>query len=417
MQTASRGTPASELDDAGDVFAHIMDPERRGELYPYYHRLREIDPIHPTREFRNMERTWFFTAHADIDTVLRNLDFVSDERTVKMFDAGPSGRLFTEMMHRMLLWLPPAEHFRIRNLVTRAFTPRQVDERRPEIQRTVDRMLDELEPRGGCEFVADFAFPLPIVTICTLLGAPAEDVPLFHEWTEDFTRRGEVGNLTEEEIARGEVATLGFTDYFQKLIDDRRARPRDDLMSALISVEDEQGRLRDDEIIATSIILLQAGHGTTQDQLGNGIIALLGQRDQYELLREQPQRIRDAVEELIRFDTSVQISQRVGPTDLEIGGVTIPRGEVCALVNGAANRDPARYPDPDRLDITREHNDHLSFGLGGYVCLGKALARSELQIALSAITKRFPDLEVASDDLPRKPSIMLWGRQSLPLRW
>jgi hypothetical protein len=407
--------PAS-IDDPAEVFEIILDPERRGALYPYYHRLRELAPAHSTTALNN-ERAVVLTSHRLIETVLRNPLMVSDRRTVEIFDVGPAGRQFYEMMKRLLLYLDPPEHDRIRDLLSRAFTPRAVEERRGRVQRLVDELLDKAEDAGRLDLVADFAYPLPLVVICEMLGVPPEDLPRFYDWAHGFARRGDVSDVGEQRIRDGEAATEGFRGYFLDLIADRRKQPRDDLMTALVQLEDDRGPLDDVDLVASCIILLQAGHETTADLIGLGTLGLLQHRDQLELLQREPARIEDAVEELLRWDSSVQISQRVGPQDLDLDGVHVPAGQVCVIINGAANRDPAVYPEPDRLDIGRQAGDHFSFGLGRHVCLGKSLARLEIQTAISTLVRRFPKLELDSGTPEFRPSLFLRGLARLPLRW
>jgi hypothetical protein len=388
------------LSDPREVLAAILDPQRRGELYPYYHRLRELEPIHPTDQL-SLERAWV----------------LSDHRNVQIFDVGPPGEHFFRMMTRQLLFLERADHDRIRGLVAHRFTPRAVEALRPRIQGVVEQLLKALVGRGQLDLVADFAYPLPVHVICELLGVPQADVPHFMTWAHDFARRGDVSGLDDEIICRGEEATLGFERYFAELIAARRRRPGDDLLSVLLGLEDARGRLSDDEIVATCVILLQAGHNTTADLIGMGVRALLRERAQWERLCREPELIPRAVEELIRYDTSVQISQRVGPEPIEVGGVKIPAGEMCVLLNGAANRDPARFAQPDRLDVTRADVEHLGFGLGVYVCLGKSVARAEIQSALGALVQHVPMLQLDADTARWRPSLFLRGLESLPVRW
>jgi cytochrome P450 len=250
-----------------------------------------------------------------------------------------------------------------------------------------------------------------------MLGVPPEDLPRFYDWAHGFARRGDVSDVGEQRIRDGEAATEGFRGYFLDLIADRRKQPRDDLMTALVQLEDDRGPLDDVDLVASCIILLQAGHETTADLIGLGTLGLLQHRDQLELLQREPARIEDAVEELLRWDSSVQISQRVGPQDLDLDGVHVPAGQVCVIINGAANRDPAVYPEPDRLDIGRQAGDHFSFGLGRHVCLGKSLARLEIQTAISTLVRRFPKLELDSGTPEFRPSLFLRGLARLPLRW
>ncbi len=406
----------AEIADPEEVFACILDPERRGELYPWYHRLRELAPVHPTRALRN-EVAYVLTRHRHVDAVLRDPGVWSDRRNVEIFDAGPPGIRFYRMMQRLLLYLDPAEHDRIRGLLSRAFTPRAVEARRPRIRQVVGELLDRVEDRGRMDLVEDFAYPLPVVVICEMLGVPADDLPRFYTWAHGFARRGDVSDVTPERVREGESATEGFRGYFMDLIADRRRSPRDDLMTALVGLRDEQGPLADEDIVASCVILLQAGHETTADLIGMGTLALLRHRDQLELLRREPARMPDAVEELIRHDTSVQISQRVAPHDIDLDGVVVPAGHVFVIINGAANRDPEVFPGPDRLDIERRPKQHLSFGLGRHICLGATLARTEIAIALETLLQRFERLELDTDAPEYRASLFLRGLARLPLRW
>jgi cytochrome P450 len=405
--------PAASLADPAEVFDIILDPERRGELYPYYHRLRELAPVHPTTALNN-EQAFVLTRYQDIDSVLRNPHMFSDQRGAEIFNTGRSGEKFYRMMRRLLLYLDPPEHDRIRALLARAFTPRAVELRRPRVQQVVDDLLDQVEGKNSFDLVADFAYPLPIVVICEMLGVPAEDLPRFYGWAHGFARRGDISDVTPERIRVGEEATEGFRGYFLELIDECRKRPRDDLMTALVQLEDEQGPISDEDLVASCVILLQAGHETTADLIGLGTLALLRNPDQLALLKRDPELIDDAVEELLRYDTSVQISQRVGTEDLELAGVKIPAGQVCVMITGAANRDPAVFADPDRLDLTRRPRQHLSFGLGRHVCLGSSLARAEIHAAVSTLLRRHPELALAGEPEFR-PSLFLRGLKSLPL--
>jgi hypothetical protein len=409
---------ASELRDPEAILGVILDPKRRGSLYPYLHRLREVEPILRTEQATGRP-AWVLTRHADVREALRHPDVRSDERGVEVFDVGPKGRCFVEMQRSTLLFLPPAKHDRVRRIVSRAFTPRSVAEREGRIRAVLEGLIDRMEPDGGMDLVHDFAFQLPVVVICEMLGVPTGDLPRFYDWAHHSSRRGEIGRVDDEIVRRGEEATLGYTAYFLELIEARRREPRADLMTALIEARDEDGsRLSDEELVGSCYILLQAGHGTTQDLLGMGTLALLQHPDQLDFLRRTPAAIPTAVEELLRYDTSVQISQRVADVLLEIGGVAIPPGEVCVLLNGAANRDPAAFADPDRLDVRRSPNLHVSFGLGRHTCLGQSLARLELCSAFATLLRRLPKLRL-DESAPHawRDSLFLRGLETLPVRF
>jgi cytochrome P450 len=408
--------PPDALSDPEEVLAIILDPDRRQDLYPYYHRLRALAPVHRTEQFAH-RRAVVLTRHADVQAALRNPRMQSDSRNVEIFDAGEAGRRFFEMMQRQLLFLSPPEHDRVRALIYRPFTPRAIEARRPRIRQIVDQLLERAAVGRTMDLVADFAYPLPVVVICEMLGVSPEDLPRFYGWAYDFARRGDVSDLTPERIARGEQATRGFTDYFLGLIADRRHHPRDDLMSALVHARDAQGPLSDADLVASCVILLQAGHETTADLIGMGTAALLREPGLWQRLDREPALLPSAVEELLRYDSSVQISQRVSDQEQWVGGVRVAPGEVCVMLAGAANRDPAQFADPDRLDLERSPNPHVSFGFGRHRCLGASLARAEIQVALGALVRRFPRLELATDKPEFRRSLFLRGLARLPVQW
>ncbi len=408
-------TDPRDIRDPAEVLRAILDPERRGALYPWLHRLREIAPVHRT-EGLLVPHGYVLTRYDDIRAVLRHPRAFSDERNADIFDVGESGAAFSAMMRKLILYLSPPDHDRIRALVARHFTPRSVERWRKAAEGEVERLLDQAVSRGKLDLVKDLAYPLPIAVICEMMGIPRNDVPRFFQWAHDFARRGDVAALTPDVIRRGEEAALGFRDYFLELARERRKQPKDDLLTLIARAEDARGPLSDDELAATCVILLQAGHETTADLISLAIRGLLLAPQELTRLRANPGLVVGAVEELLRWDTSVQISQRRSHEQLEIGGVEIAAGETFVLLNGAANRDPAHYPDPDRIDVTRDPKDHLAFGLGRHRCLGAALARVEIQAALAAILRRFPDLAFDGEPIFRG-SFFLRGLASLPLSW
>jgi cytochrome P450 len=407
---------ASTLDDPEEALGVVLDPKRRGSLYPYLHRLRELAPVFRTDQVAGRPSA-IVTSYAGVRDATKHPGVRSDARTTETFDVGPEGRAFVEMQKNTLLFLSAKKHDRVRALISRAFTPRSVDLRQDRVDAVLDQLIDEALPQGGMDLVHDFAFRLPMVVICEMLGVPAEDLPQFYDWAIDSSRRSEIGGITDDIIRRGEEATLGYQNYFMGLIEDHRRAPRFDLMTALIDAEDEDGtRLSDEDLVGSCYILLQAGHGTTQDLIGMGALALLQHPDQLEFLRRKPETIPTAVEELLRYDTSVQISQRVSDAPFAIGDTTIAADEVCVLFNGGANRDPAAFPDPDRLDVTRRPNEHLAFGLGRHTCLGQSLARMELQSAFKTLLRRLPKLRLDESHPPvYRDSLFLRGLATMPV--
>ncbi len=295
------------------------------------------------------------------------------------------------MMSTMLRSDPP-DHTRLRRLVAKAFTARRVAALRPRVQEIADRLLDAVAPAGRADLVADFALPLPVTVIGELLGVPVDDRRDFQRWTDAMLVRGE----TLPDPAVVDEAWQRMHAYLTKHLRTKRARPGDDLLSALISAHDEERRLSHDELIAMTFLLLVAGYVTTVNLIGGGIAALLTHPAQLSLLRERPELLPDAVEEFLRHDGPVNPGiARFAREDVRIAGVTIPRGATVVIASAIADRDPARFADPDRLDITRGDSGHLAFGHGIHYCLGAPLARLEGRIAVAAVLRRLPGLALA----------------------
>ncbi|HZC99905.1 MAG TPA: cytochrome P450 [Actinomycetes bacterium] len=384
-------------------------PEWRSDPYPLYHRLRELDPVH-----RSRAGVWVLTRHADATAVLRDPRFSADPAHLRgrRPQVGPR-RLDT----RVLLFLDPPDHTRIRSLVSKAFTPHRLRQLRPRVEALVHELLDRIEEQGSLELIADLAYPLPVSVICELLGVPAVDRDTFRRWSSDASRMLDRDiDLDEQALERGAAAIAGFTEHFAALIQERRLQERDDLLSALIAAEEAGEGLTWEELLSTIILLFLAGHETTVNLIGNGALALLRHPDQLERLRREPSLGRTAVEELLRYDSPVHVTGRITTTELEVGGTPIAAGEQVIVLVAAANRDPAVFADPDDLDVGRPDNRHLSFSAGMHYCLGAALARLEAEVALGALLRRFPRLELADPEPRYRDHFVLRGLRSLPLR-
>ncbi|MBJ19444.1 MAG: cytochrome P450 [bacterium] len=415
-ETSSPPDPES-LRDPVEILDVILDPRRRGSLYPYFARMREIDPVHST-EVLHGRPGWVITRYPEARSLLSDTEMISDRRNADVFDTGPSGQLFFELMKRTLLYLDPPEHRRIRRFLSKHFTLRAIMQRRSSIEAIVGDLLDRAEEVGKMDLVKDFAYPVPTSVILEMLGVPREDLPIFHRWLNDFARRGDISGVTPEVERKGEESVEGFTDYFMGLIRERRKQPREDLMTILVQPDEGRGELSDDELVAACVLLIQGGHETTADMIGLSVNSLLHNPDQLQLLQREPERIQTGVDELIRYDSSVHVVQRVGAKDIELRGKTIPAGEVSLVLIGATNRDPAGFENPDTLDLTREKVQHLSFGLANNICLGAQLARAELRIAVGSIVSRFPGLRLADDEEPvYRDSLFLRGLRHLNVTW
>jgi cytochrome P450 len=390
----------------------IADP------YPYYAALREHDPVHATKIPGG--RFWHLSRYADVVSVLRDPRMSAERYPDKILDAAivgpdPSFAALARIVSNVMLVKDPPRHTRLRGLVSKAFTARMIENLRPRIESLVDELLDAVEAKRSFELVADLAAPLPIVVIAELLGVPASDRGNFKRWSDDFVPFID-GSIRDQGLPVAAKAAAALTEYFTVVIEDRRRAPRDDLMSALVASEEEGDKLSRDEVIASAVLLLAAGHETTTNLIGNGMLTLLRHRDQLEHLRREPGLGRSAVEELLRFDAPVQMTSRRSKEDFEIGGKRIPAGEELNVLLGAANRDPAQFAEPDRLDLGRADNRHLAFGHGTHFCLGSNLARLEAQVAFERLVRRFPRIDLTDEAPSWKAGVVLRGVKALPLR-
>jgi cytochrome P450 len=401
-----------------DFFTVVGSPEFREDPYGYFDELRRLAPV-----LRTEFGVYLLSRHADASTVVRDPKLSNDERNSDLFrafqEANPEPRERRVDMDRVvMLFLDPPDHTRLRGLVSKGFTPRMVERLRARIQEVVDARLDAVVARGDgrMDVVADLAYPLPVQIICELLGVPVEDQSTFHSWSAELAGAIDPDPLiSPEQRERIDAAGDAFLDYFVELIAARRAAPADDLLSALIAAEEGGDRLSQEELLGTGLFLFIAGHETTVNLIGNGTLALLRNRDQLDRLRDDPSLDRSAVEELLRYDSPVQITQRITTSDYDVGGTTLPAGQNLVPLLGAANRDPDVFPEPDRLDLGRENaNRHVAFGGGHHFCLGAALARLEGAIAIGSLVRRFPQLELAGDPV-RRTTFTLRGLEQLPV--
>lgn len=319
-----------------------------------------------------------------------------------------------------MLFKDGVDHERLRGLVSKAFTPRMIEGLRPRIQQVAEELLDAVEPHGRMDLIADFAFPLPVTIISELLGIPVDDRADFREWTAKVARSLDpsTNEADQDEILRaGDEAAQAFGTYFRDLVERRRNDPRDDLVTALIHAQEGEDRLNTDELLATFVLLLVAGHETTTNLIGNGMLAMLRHPDELQRLRADlsTERVRIAVEELLRYEPPVTAVVRVASQDVRFGGTVIPAGHDVLVIIAAANRDPEQFRDPDRLDVTRADNRHVTFSGGPHFCLGAPLARLEGQIAIATLLRRFPKLALSNGDPEWRETVTLRGLKSLPL--
>jgi hypothetical protein len=377
--------------------------------YPKYAELRAKAPLH----WSPLLEAWVATRYADVDAILRDH---------KRFSSDPRQRQRTRAPRTMvdnpggqsMLFVDPPEHTRLRALVNKAFTPQAIAALTPRLQGIVQELLDQIPEPSHFDLIDTLAYPLPVIVMAELLGIPPQDRAQFKLWSDRRARALEP-TITPREIQEANRAAREIDDYFRGVIKARRLEPRDDLISTLVATEEAGDTLTQDEILVMLRLLLIAGNETTTNLIGNGMLALLRHPDQLQKLRAHPALIDTAVEEMLRYDTTVQVDFRSALEDVEIGGQHITRGQGIMLLLGAANHDPEVFHAPEQFDITRHEASHLSFGRGVHHCLGAPLARTEARLAFTGLLERFSDIRLLTEHPPFKDNVVLRGLKSLPI--
>jgi len=401
----------------------MLSPEMVQNPYAIYALLRGANPVFrvPSPDTEGAGQ-FILTRYEDVQQVLRDARFSVDRGRSDFFmrnrDRLPpsivAALLGEQGGLRSMLVLDPPDHTRIRGLVSKAFTPRQVTRLRERIAELVRELLDAVEPNGRMDVMTELAAPLPAIVIADLLGVPREDYAVFKAWATDVV--SVVGNPDPlGAIARADAAMQGLLAYLGDIIAKRRRDPRDDLISAMIAAQEAHDALSDAELLATSNLLLLAGHETTTNLIGNGLYALLRHPAELARLEREPALLKSAIDEMLRWDSPVQATFRIPTEEVALGGQILPKGALVIAAIGAANRDPAVFPDPDRFDVGRADNRHLSFGFGVHFCLGAPLARLEGELVFSALLARLGKLELATEKPSYRPNMILRGLTSLPV--
>jgi cytochrome P450 len=411
-ETAARGgfDPRAAGFAPGDL-GFIADP------YPAYAELRARGRVHHNPETNQ----WILPHHADVGRVLRDhrrfgrtyLHVATHAEMGRPEDPEHTGP-FWWLIRNGILDMEPPDHTRVRRLVAKAFTPRRVEELRPTVQRLMDRLVDEVAGTGVVDLISAVAEPLPVTVIAELLGIPEADRHHLRPWSSEICRMYEL-NPTEEDGRAASAAAVEFSGYLRDLIRERRTRPTEDLASGLVEVIDEGDRLTEDEMIGTCVLLLNAGHEATVNMTGNGWWALFRHPGQLARLRQDHSLVPRAVEELMRYDTPLQMFERWVLEDVELLGAEVRRGDELALLFGSANRDPAVFDRPDELDIARDPNPHLTFGAGIHFCLGAPLGRVELETSFGTLLRRAPGMELVAEPT-WKPNYIIRGLRELRVR-
>jgi hypothetical protein len=393
-------------------------PDTIADPYPVFRELQERDPVHRSRIIGG----WVLTRFADVKAGLTDPRLSSDRITpfVRHRTGRADAPLIEILGETLGLWAvftDPPKHTRLRALMNRAFTTRAVERLRPRIAEIVAGLIARVRSRGEMDLIRDFAYPLPIAVIGDMLGVPAADRDTFKEWSDELATFVGSAVATPDKYERAAKGVDGMQEYFRGLCADRRRAPRDDLTSALLAAEEHDDHLTEDEIVATSILLLFAGHETTTNLIGNGMLALLRDSRALARLRDDPTLAPTAVEEMLRYDGPSGAMTRVATEDVPLDGATIARGDRLFLMINAANRDPRQFDDADRLDVARDPNRHIAFGAGIHFCVGAPLARLEAQIAVPALLAALPELALARDRLDWLDSLVFRGVRSMPVRF
>ncbi|UQA61062.1 cytochrome P450 [Polyangium aurulentum] len=398
----------------------FFDPAILANPYPLYAKLREDAPVF----WFAPAQSWLLTRYADIVSILKDTHRFSSNRVQQILDSqvGEAQReafsAFVRVASKWLFVLDPPDHTRIRNLVSRAFTPATVERTRSHAQAIVTELLDKVQPAGRMDVVADLAFPTAALVIARMLGAPDEDCPKFLPWSTDLGIFIGIAPPEADAARRAQRSLEEMVDYFKHLIALRRSDPRNDLMSKLIAAEDQGNILDEDELYATCILLLSAGHETTQNLIGNGLLLLLQHPEERQKLVRAPSLIKTAVDEMLRYEPPVQCFGRIAKEDIVLRGQTIKRGQHVLASFAAANRDPERFEQPEVFDITRADNPHLSFGYGIHFCPGSTLGRMEAQIVITEVLRRMPNIELESETLDwHAANLMLRGLKTFPVKF
>lgn len=395
----------SSVGIALDPAAELLDPASplRTDPYPAYHELRTTRPVY----FSDRVQAWVLSSYEHCVEVLRGPAWSSDFRNSPTFrDCTANLPGLPELLATVMLTVDPPDHTRLRGLVSQAFTPRAVERLRPSVEAICADLVAAAGERDRIEFIGDIAFPLPVAVICELLGVPFEDQAMFR--TEVPKLAGIIEwQQTPDMLEAATFAAFALGGYLAGIIDERRRRPRSDLISALTQAEADGDRLNPMELLSTVLLLLAAGHETTVNLLGNGLAALLRHPDQYRLVaRAGPQVARNAVEELLRYDSPVQLTGRVALVNHTVGESEIRAGDEVLCLLGAANRDPAHFDQPDRLHVERPDPQHLSFSAGAHYCLGAALARLEARVAFPYICQRLASFQLAEEPKWRRTATL-----------
>lgn len=391
---------------------HLLDPEVLANPYPLYHRLRSEDPVH----WDPYLHAWVVTRYADVQTVFHRFSANRTPTPEQLTALGLSALTpLAQVMVQQMLFLDPPQHGRVRGLASKAFTARRVESLRSHIQDITNSLLDAVQDRGSMDIIADLAYPLPAIVTAEMLGVPASDWRQLTAWSADFAQV--LGNFQHnpDRAPRVIKSLQEMSEYFRAAIREQRANPRGGLIHAYLTAEIDGDRFTEEEVVANTIVTMVGGQETTTNLIGNGMLSLLRHPAQLERLKADMSLIPPAVEELLRYESPSQHTARLAPDDIELGGKPIRKRQAVIAVMGAANRDPERFPDPDRLDIGRQDNRHVAFAWASHFCFGAPLARIEGQTAFATLLKRMPEMKLAPGPIKWRENLGLRGLVALPV--
>lgn len=412
MTKNNEGLKTAEKSNSTLSLYQLLDPDVLADPYPLFHRLRTEDPVH----WDPFLHAWVVTRYADVVTVLHDFSAQRTPSPEKLASLGLAHlNPIAQVMVKQMLFLDPPAHTRLRSLASYAFTPQRVAVLRVHIERIVESLLDAVESNGRMDVIADLAEPLPNIVTAEMLGVPIEDHLQLKAWSGDFAEM--LGNFQHnpDHIPKVLRSVEEMTKYFRERISEERNQPHEGLIHSLLTADIEGDRLTEEEVVANCIVTMVGGQETTTNLIGNGVLALLRNPDQLQRLRANFSLIPSAVEELLRYDCPSQHTARLAPDDVVLGGKEIRKQQAVIAVMAAGNRDPERFVDPDRLDITRKDNRHLAFGWAAHFCFGAALARIEGQSAFEAVLRRMPNLKLEPGVLAWRTNLGLRGLTALPV--
>ncbi|MFF3227321.1 cytochrome P450 [Nocardia suismassiliense] len=417
MDSSHASTAVAEQDSVQTAIAHLFGPEGRADPYTPARVLREAGRLHQTPLGHHL-----LTRYEDCVAVLSTTAWSHAEEAAMMHPT-VSPEDAPEELPTSFLWMEPPDHTRLRNLVTKGFTPRMVTRLRPRIEELTAQLVDKALEAGEFDLVEFIAYPLPLIIACELIGVPPEAYNQVHQWSQDLARGFDHDyTLPQEALQARSAASRGFMGYFRELLNERRKDPKDDLLSVLSQVEDRGDVLTEQELLATCITTFVAGHETTANLIGTGMLQLMRNQDQIAALRARPDLCAAAPDELLRLEPSVQITTRAATKPITVAGHDFAPGDGVVVLINSANRDDDAYIDPDRVDVARYSDPmnpakkHLGFSLGIHYCLGAPLALLEMEVLLEVLLRKVRDIEVLTDTPPYKPNVVIRGLESLPTR-